>query len=296
MTNQLSDTEIDQHARRYAQQHQVSYAEALGQVVTMNLSSQSSPSNAGSEVQQPMFTEVQLDQMAQRLAREQGLDYFTALRMVNSHVEQASAKAQTSSASATDQKMHAAAVSYSQSHQVSYAQALERVAASFTASSFSEPVIGGADAVREIEGQPIEIFRAGNHIDSAGNTRIFTASDVQAMAASYNPSVLPAVLTIGHPDDNLPDYGRVQSLQSTPEGVLTMRVQNVAPKLATAIKQGHFKKRSASFLPPNSPSNPMPGRWYLRHVGWLGAQAPAVTGLADVAFAGSHSALYSFAV
>ena len=36
---------------------------------------------------------------------------------------------------------------------------------------------------------------------------------------------------------------------------------------------------------PNSTNNPVPGVYYLRHVGFLGAQPPAVKGLKDVAFA-----------
>ena len=281
MTHQLSDAQIDQRAQRYAMQHQVSYAEALGQVVTMNFDSHSAAGNARSQVQEPVFTQAQLDQMAQRLAQEKGLDYFNALQMVSNQV---GAKAQPSAAPDADQKMHASALNYARANQVSYAEALERVAASFSCSNFSEPGSASGDAVQQLEGQDIEIFRAGVHIDDAGNTRVFSVADVKAMAANYNPNALAAVLTIGHPADNLPDYGRVQSLSATADGLLTMRVRNVAPQLANAIKQGFFKKRSASFLPPNSGGNPAPGQWYLRHVGWLGAQAPALKGLADAKF------------
>lgn len=40
-------------------------------------------------------------------------------------------------------------------------------------------------------------------------------------------------------------------------------------------------------LPPYGPANPKPGAYYLRHVGFLGAQPPAVKGLAPVEFAES---------
>ena len=48
------------------------------------------------------------------------------------------------------------------------------------------------------------------------------------------------------------------------------------------VRAGRFKKVSASFYTPDSPHNPVPGVYYLRHVGFLGAQPPAVKGLAPV--------------
>lgn len=50
------------------------------------------------------------------------------------------------------------------------------------------------------------------------------------------------------------------------------------------VSAGRFKKRSASFYRPDSTANPVPGVYYLRHVGFLGAQAPAVKGLKDPEF------------
>ena len=47
------------------------------------------------------------------------------------------------------------------------------------------------------------------------------------------------------------------------------------------LAKGRFKKRSASFYPPEHPNNPTPGKWHLRHVAFLGAQPPAVKGLRD---------------
>lgn len=130
----------------------------------------------------------------------------------------------------------------------------------------------------------IEIFRAGRHIDDAGNVHQFSEADVAAMAAGYNPAVREAPLTIGHPKDNLPAYGWVQSL-SQAGGVLTITPHNVEPQFAEMVASRRFPKRSASFYPPQSPNNPTPGRWYLRHVAFLGAQPPAIAGLKDIQFA-----------
>ncbi|MGN6866723.1 2-oxoacid:acceptor oxidoreductase, partial [Neisseria sp. P0020.S003] len=51
------------------------------------------------------------------------------------------------------------------------------------------------------------------------------------------------------------------------------------------VKDGRYKKVSASFYPPDSPSNPKPCSWYLRRVVFLGAQPPAVKGLSAINFA-----------
>lgn len=129
----------------------------------------------------------------------------------------------------------------------------------------------------------IEIFRAGRHIDDAGNAHEFSEADVAAMAAGYSPSLREAPLTVGHPASNLPAYGWVKGLAAA-DGVLTMNPHQVEPAFAEMVQAGRFKKRSASFYPPGSPNNPAPGRWYLRHVAFLGAQPPAVAGLRDIQF------------
>lgn len=128
----------------------------------------------------------------------------------------------------------------------------------------------------------IEIFRAGQHIDDSGTVHNFSAADVAAMVTSYDPALREAPLTIGHPKDNLPAYGWVKGL-SIKGDTLAMDTHQVQPQFAEMVDKKLFKKRSASFYPPQHPSNPKPGNWYLRHVAFLGAQPPAITGLADFA-------------
>lgn len=128
----------------------------------------------------------------------------------------------------------------------------------------------------------IEIFRAGRHIDDSGTVHNFSAADVVAMGTSYDPALREAPLTIGHPKDNLPAYGWVKGL-ATKGDTLTMDTHQVQPQFAEMVDKKLFKKRSASFYPPQHPSNPKPGSWYLRHVAFLGAQPPAIAGLADFA-------------
>ncbi len=139
----------------------------------------------------------------------------------------------------------------------------------------------------------IEIFRAGRQVDDAGNAHNFTDADVAAIAASYNPALREAPLTVGHPADNLPAYGWVRGL-AVSGGTLLMNPHQVETQFAEMVATGRFKKRSASFYPPNSPNNPKPGQWYLRHVAFLGAQPPAVAGLKDIQFAAGDSDAVNF--
>lgn len=112
----------------------------------------------------------------------------------------------------------------------------------------------------------------------------FTEADLDGMATSYDPAVREAPLCIGHPQDNLPAYGWVKTVACNAAGALTIDTHGVEPQFAEMVAAGRFKKRSASFYPPQSPANPTPGRWYLRHVAFLGAQPPAIAGLKDIQF------------
>jgi len=68
----------------------------------------------------------------------------------------------------------------------------------------------------------------------------------------------------------------------------------VQPEFAEMVNAGRFKKRSASFLMPDTKGNPTPGKFYLRHVGFLGAQGPAVKGLKDFQFADEGEGVAEF--
>ncbi|MDF5822048.1 hypothetical protein P4237_00095 [Pseudomonas aeruginosa] len=55
----------------------------------------------------------------------------------------------------------------------------------------------------------------------------------------------------------------------------------VVPEFAEAANRKMYKKRSASVYLPDSPGNPVPGKHYLRHIGFLGAVPPAIKGIPD---------------
>ncbi|MGE4298912.1 MAG: phage protease [Desulfovibrionaceae bacterium] len=129
----------------------------------------------------------------------------------------------------------------------------------------------------------IQIMKAGTHQPMGGGEVSFSEADLAACAAAYDPARHEAPLVVGHPAGNAPAYGWVTGLSS--EAGLVAEVGQVNPEFAELVRQGAFKKVSASFYTPDSPANPVPGGYYLRHVGFLGAQPPAVKGLAPVEFA-----------
>lgn len=130
----------------------------------------------------------------------------------------------------------------------------------------------------------LEIFRAGRHTDMNGQVLTFDAADLQASVDAYDPAVFRAPLVVGHPKHDDPAYGWVKDL-NLQNGILEALPEQVESQFAEMVNGGRFPKISASFFLPNSPSNPVPGVYYLRHVGFLGAQAPAVKGLKTASFA-----------
>jgi hypothetical protein len=142
--------------------------------------------------------------------------------------------------------------------------------------------------------QAFEIFRAGKQTSSAGTTMEFGEEQLRAAVAAYDPAIHEAPIVVGHPKDNGPAYGWIKSL-SYADGKVTAEPIQVDEAFSEMVQAGRFKKRSASFYTPDSPHNPKPGAFYLRHVGFLGAQPPAVKGLKDVAFSDAEEGVVEFA-
>jgi hypothetical protein len=126
----------------------------------------------------------------------------------------------------------------------------------------------------------LHIFRAGTHHGANGSVIDYTEEDVKAISNLYDPDLHEAPLVIGHPADNQPAFGWVDEL--TADGAdLRAKPHQVEQNFEEAVRSGRFKKISASFYPPDHPNHPVPdaSEPYLRHVGFLGAKAPAVKGL-----------------
>lgn len=142
--------------------------------------------------------------------------------------------------------------------------------------------------------QTFEIMKRGKWTASGGQTLDFSEDMLKQAVDAYDPELHEAPIVIGHPKDNGPAYGWIKSLNYS-EGVLTAEPVQVDAEFAEMVAAGRFKKRSASFYLPDSPANPKPGTLYLRHVGFLGAQPPAVKGLKDVNFSDNEEGVVEFA-
>lgn len=123
------------------------------------------------------------------------------------------------------------------------------------------------------ENQWVEVFRAGDHTDSSGNSKNWTKDDLEKIVNQYNAKKHEAPVVVGHPKENAPAFGWVEALK-TDGKVLFAKFKQLVPEFIEAVKKGMYKKRSISLYPD----------FTLRHIGFLGAIPPAVKGLADIAF------------
>lgn len=131
---------------------------------------------------------------------------------------------------------------------------------------------------------PIEVFRSGRFMDMSGNAQTIPESTLHNIAATYDRENAPAPVVIGHPKLDTPAFGWVERLY-VEGGTLKATLENTAAEFADMVKAGRYKRVSISMFQPKSPANPKPGNFYLKHVGFLGAAAPAVPGLKPVSFA-----------
>lgn len=138
-----------------------------------------------------------------------------------------------------------------------------------------------------------QVLKPGVHIDANGTRVQFTEADLQAIADGYNPSVHEAPMVVGHPSMDAPAYGWATKFIYR-DGVLLAEGGQVEEQFADLVNAGRFKKVSLSLYGPRAPGNPKPGMWYPRHVGFLGAQPPAIKGLKSVQFAEGEDGVHNF--
>lgn len=130
----------------------------------------------------------------------------------------------------------------------------------------------------------LAIFKSGQHVATDGKPYTFSDADLETIASGYNPELAEAPLVVGHPKTDAPAYGWAKSLHVR-DGVLYAEPHQVDAQFAELVNAGRMKKISASIYLPGTPGNPTPGKHYLRHIGFLGAQPPAVKGLPAAHFA-----------
>lgn len=138
----------------------------------------------------------------------------------------------------------------------------------------------------------LQIFKPGRHVAADGRAYEFSAADLQATAAAYDPAKHEAPLVVGHPKTDDPAYGWTKALAFN--DALEATPDQVDAAFAEMVGAGRFKKISASFYAPDAPANPVPGVYYLRHIGFLGAQPPAVKGLKNASFADADKGVIDF--
>lgn len=108
------------------------------------------------------------------------------------------------------------------------------------------------------------------------------------MVSSYDPINAPAPIVVGHPKTDSPAYGQVGAFSISGDKLIAAPT-DVETQFAAAVKAKRYNKISLALFPPDHPSNPKPGNWYPRHVGFLGGAAPAIPGLKPVTFASDEN-------
>lgn len=137
------------------------------------------------------------------------------------------------------------------------------------------------------------IFRAGTHRTVGGRAIAFSEGDLAATVAAYDPALHEAPVVIGHPKTDDPAMGWVSGLRCAGPR-LEADFRQLDPAFAEAVEAGRYRHVSAAFYAPDSPRNPKPGVYYLRHVGALGATPPSVKGLGPLTFAEDDTVFIAF--
>lgn len=130
---------------------------------------------------------------------------------------------------------------------------------------------------------PIEVFRAGDFRDMTGGSHSISESDLHQIAASYDKDMSPAPVVIGHPETDAPAYGWIDRLY-VEGGKMKAMLHDTVAEFADWVKAGRYRRVSLAFFPAGHSANPKPGALYVKHVGFLGAVPPAVSGLKPVSF------------
>lgn len=123
-------------------------------------------------------------------------------------------------------------------------------------------------------GQWIEIFKVGDHLDSCGNLQKINADFIDRVVANFNADAHEPPLVVGHPKENAPAFGWAKELRKNGDS-LEAKFGDTDDEFERLVAERKYPKRSASFYlnPP-----------MLRHVGFLGAQPPALKGLREIQF------------
>lgn len=133
----------------------------------------------------------------------------------------------------------------------------------------------------------VPVFRAGTQTDSQGRSRVWTVEDLDQIAANHDPDH-PAPHVITHQELYSPfAYARTAELKREGDA-LYAKSRDIEPQFEKLIRDGRLYERSVRLLQTDK-------GWKLGHIAWLGAEPPAVEGLAPVQFAANADA-FDYAV
>lgn len=135
----------------------------------------------------------------------------------------------------------------------------------------------------------VELLRTGTFTSAEGESVTFTQEDLKSLAESYDPAVFESPAVVGHPRMNDPAYGWVKGLRVEGDKLIG-DIGDVVSSFADAVRRRIFPKISVQLWPRGSKASPKPDAPYLKHVGFLGAAAPAVKGLKPVSFSDDDQA------
>lgn len=119
-----------------------------------------------------------------------------------------------------------------------------------------------------------QIFKTGKHKDSKGRIKEWTVEDLDKIVYQAKNVHKDSPICVGHPESNSPAYGWLTNVQRIGNG-LYCGFKDVQKEFVEAVKKGLFKNRSLS----------LDGDLNIRHLAFLGAQAPAIKGLEPFCFA-----------
>ncbi|MCR5260636.1 MAG: hypothetical protein K6C94_02240 [Candidatus Gastranaerophilales bacterium] len=117
------------------------------------------------------------------------------------------------------------------------------------------------------------ILKTGSFKDSNGKEHNFTTADLDKIVDNFNNNHNRVPVCVGHPKTNSPAYGWFNSVKRIGEN-LYCDFKNVQEEFKTAVKKGLFNNRSIS----------LDGDLNIRHLAFLGGQAPAIKGLEEFCF------------
>lgn len=131
----------------------------------------------------------------------------------------------------------------------------------------------------------VHLLKYGDIALPNGDKLIVDDNLLTQLVTTYDPNKnheAPAIL--GHdadkslrPNDGAPAHGWLTKLYKDAKGLFGDF--SITEQMAEWIQSKLYKKLSISFYPASSPMSPVPGKAYIRHVAFLGAEPPVVKGL-----------------